>query len=522
MLRIAGPNKIRQTAHGVCLLLYSYTISFHKEHVMKRQLRMCVMIAAVFAALASAGLAADKDENPTIKIRLHPAASPCPALKYQLLPPLLDRKPGNAVVQYLKAPHEYTSLYADEKYWNMLDQWIDMPLPELRKAREKEDKQYFLTASVSLGGNDMLDQLDRGARCESCDWGMPIREYDYDTMLLAEIQSIRRPARILGVRARLQVADGKYADAIHTLQTGYALGRHVAQGPFAVQCLVGAAITGIMSKQLETFVQQPGAPNLYWALASLPRPMIDCRLAFEAELTKAYLAYPELRDLDKKHYPPEQWQQLLQQTAERWSALTRVDWSGKPLTDAERSQMLQTLLDQYPEAKKDLIAKGRPAAEVEAMPVPQVVLLYTIQTYDELRDDCYKWLWLPYPEALKRLDQAESQWKDRPEAHGAFSSLAAYVKNLLVTKRAVARIDRNLTALEILEAIRMYGAAHDVQLPEKLGDITEVYIPSDPLRGEPFLYHRDGNSAILESPYPAEPTQALRYQIQFDHEEKKP
>ena len=70
---------------------------------MRRQFAMFVMIAATCAAVAPAALAADKDENPTIQIRLHPAAAPCPALKYELLPPLLDRRSGNAV-QYLKAP----------------------------------------------------------------------------------------------------------------------------------------------------------------------------------------------------------------------------------------------------------------------------------------------------------------------------------------------------------------------------------------------------------------------------------
>lgn len=487
---------------------------------MKRQLRIFVVIAALFAALVSAGLAADKNENPTIKIQLHPAPAPCPALKYELLPPLLDRRPGNALTQYLKAPSEYTGLYSNRKFWDLLDDWTGTPLPELRKQRVEraEDVAYPLTRPFGKAPNDLLEQLYMGARCEQCDWAMPIREYDYDAMLLAEIQSIRNPARILAVRARLQIADGKYDEAIETLQTGYALGRHVAQGPYSVQCLVGAAIGGIMSKQVETFVQQPGAPNLYWALMSLPRPMVDCRMAFEAESSKLYLAHPELRDLDKKRYPPEQWQQLLQQTADRWPALMRVDWSGKPLTDAERNQILQTLLDQYPEAKKDLIAKGRAAAEVEAMPVAQAVLVYTLQTYDELRDDLYKWFWLPYPEAAKRLDQAENQWKDRPKAHGAFSSLAAYYKNLLTVKRASARIDRNVAALEILEAIRLHGASHDGRLPENLSDITEVYIPSDPLRGEPFLYHREGNTAILESPYPTEPSQALRYEIQFERE----
>ena len=111
----------------------------------------------------------------------------------------------------------------------------------------------------------------------------------------------------------------------------------------------------------------------------------------------------------------------------------------------------------------------------------------------------------------------------RPSRRGLFSPLAAYAKAVLLdVKRAATRIDRNIAALEILEAIRLYGASRDGRLPENLSDITEVYIPSDPLRGEPFLYHREGNSAILESPVPgAELGVSLRYQIEFKREGAK-
>ena len=99
---------------------------------MKPHVAMFVMIAAAFVARASAGVAADEEENPTIQIRLHPAAAPCAALKYALLPPILDRRPGNAITQYLKAPSEYSRMYADEKLWDKLQNWMEMPLPELR------------------------------------------------------------------------------------------------------------------------------------------------------------------------------------------------------------------------------------------------------------------------------------------------------------------------------------------------------------------------------------------------------
>ena len=181
------------------------------------------------------------------------------------------------------------------------------------------------------------------------------------------------------------------------------------------------------------------------------------------------------------------------------------------------------LLDLYPEAKKSLIAKGRSHAEVEAMPTAQAVLLYTMETYDEFRDDLYKWFWMPYHEATKRIEQAETQFRESHATGGVFLPLATYAKGLLVVKRSTAYVDRRIAALEILEAIRLFGASHGARLPQSLGEISEVFIPPDPFRGEPFLYRRDGDMAILETPAPASEWEwALRYEIQFAREEKKP
>ena len=41
----------------------------------------------------------------------------------------------------------------------------------------------------------------------------------------------------------------------------------------------------------------------------------------------------------------------------------------------------------YPEAKRALIARGRPEAQVEAMPVIQVAALYSMEEYQRIRDD---------------------------------------------------------------------------------------------------------------------------------------
>ena len=136
--------------------------------------------------------------------------------------------------------------------------------------------------AVILGWTGKINEIKRASQCEYCDWQLPIREYGFAT-LLAELQQTRSYARLLAPYARLQIAEGKYDDAIQTLQAGYALGRHVANGPTFVHNLVGCSIVGMMSDQVRELIQQPEAPNLYWALTDLPRPIIDFRSGTDAE-----------------------------------------------------------------------------------------------------------------------------------------------------------------------------------------------------------------------------------------------
>jgi len=79
----------------------------------------------------------------------------------------------------------------------------------------------------------------------------------------------------------------------------------------------------------------------------------------------------------------------------------------------------------------------------------------------------------------------------------------------------VKRFDSNLAALQCVEAIRSYVAAHNGQLPAMLADITEVTVPKDPMNGEPFHYARTGATATLESFLPpgGSERERVRYEI---------
>lgn len=77
------------------------------------------------------------------------------------------------------------------------------------------------------------------------------------------------------------------------------------------------------------------------------------------------------------------------------------------------------------------------------------------------------------------------------------------------------RLDRHVAALQCLEAIRLYAAAHDGKFPNQLSDITQVPVPDDSVTRKPFIYNRTGSKAVLEGPAPeaAPAKEAIRYEL---------
>ncbi len=129
-------------------------------------LTWAVVSAGGLSAVAQGGGTEPDDDNtpPTVRLNVRPAAAPRPALKYQLLPNIRDRRPGNAAVHYCKLGLRYPGT---EPEANRFDQeWLDMPLANL----PRDKVRAFLDSQ-----RDVLDDIDLAARREQCDWELPIR-----------------------------------------------------------------------------------------------------------------------------------------------------------------------------------------------------------------------------------------------------------------------------------------------------------------------------------------------------------
>jgi hypothetical protein len=313
-------------------------------------------------------------------------------------------------------------------------------------------------------------------------------------MILPEVQEVRQFGRILGARARIQLANGEFENAIETLQVGYSLGRHAANGETLVNGLVGIAICEMMSDQVLEFVQQPEAPNLYWALTKLPTPLIDFSHALDVESRGLELSLPSLRDIETAEYTAEEWRDLYHRYAQIVEKILHRD----KLSATPTKKIDELVQQKLPEAKQGLIAGGVAAQKVEAMSPYQAATLYSLQAYHRHVDDAIKCFSLPYPQSKLHIDRIIERIKqDQSEIVPIAEHL---LPAILAARSASARLDRRIAVLRTVEAMRIYGADHDGQLPKQLSDIAEVPVPNDPISGLPFQYEREGDRAILKGP----------------------
>jgi hypothetical protein len=308
------------------------------------------------------------------KLVIWPAKLSQDANEYSLLPKQ-ELRDEDAALLYEQALEKLPK----DANIDQIRQWLNLPLEQFPQEQAEKTLQQYM---------ESLRLVARAARCEECNWP------EYKPGAQPAIQSrCRNLAFVIGLWARLEISRSEYDGAMAAVQTGFGMARHLGQTPIIVQALIGTAVSALMCRDVEQFVQGENAPNLYWALENLPEPFIDMEKAIESE--------------KRAH---------LEQVA----------------NDALHKQFEQQL---------------EPAHERVRM-------------------------------VAKKLDS-------------------------------------NLNALQCIEAIRLYAAKHEGQLPDKLSDIAEVKVPDDPLTGGAFEYRRTAAGAVLT----AEPTQggtekdAIRYEL---------
>lgn len=200
-----------------------------------------------------------------VEITIYPAKAGELEKKYQLMVKPEDQIDGDAVPLYEQA----VKLIPKDFNQEQIRGWLKLPLGQFPQQQAEETLQKYL---------EPLKLVVRATRSKECNWPewKPGDQID-------NLTEYRKLAFILELWARLEISRGSYEGATIAIRTGLGMARHLGEGPTIIQGLVGMAVGGIMCRELEQLVQRNDSPNLYWALAGLPRPFIDMEKAIENE-----------------------------------------------------------------------------------------------------------------------------------------------------------------------------------------------------------------------------------------------
>jgi hypothetical protein len=485
------------------------------------------ILALVIAALAASALAqppaADDPNVPqTIELTLRAAPEPRPALKYRLMPASAERTPGNAAPYYYRSVMHLNNL--PKEHWKSYDDNQEKWLSSDPAVFPKEEVGKWLPAGA------WRSQLKTAVYREYCDWDyrvQDLRGLEVVGFLLQEVQDCRQLARVLRLQAHYEIMDGRPEDAIETLRLGYQLAHDVAQPPLLINGLVGIAIASLMNEELQALIDH-GGPNMYWAIASLPQPLVSLRRAMEFEMGMPQQIFPFLKDAETAQRSPDEWRKLM---IEGLVGLEGLEGNiGPPTLTGWQAELAAAAVvaKLYPIAKDDLIASGMNRQRVEEMPVGQVVAIHTARVTDYVFQEFHKLSHLPYDEAMRRTVQTRDRLIREGyigpgfRGPGGLPIAALLLPAVEGVRYAEVRIARNFAALQAIEALRMHAAATS-SLPVSLADVTIVPVPVNPATNEPFPYQLDAANKTATLDVPASPGQqargeAKKYVLRLDAE----
>jgi hypothetical protein len=452
-----------------------------------------IWIGLLSFPLASSSAESAEPTETIVRMKLQPMSAPKPALKYQLLPGLSELNPGNPIQEYLKCFADQRNFFFAQEAVSERDKWLEMSLKEL----PVEKLRHY--------GRGPLSLADDAARLDTPDWQIlsQLKRSGART-LLPDINQMGTLANPLKVRFRAEIADHRFDDAIGSAKTLLAMSRHINKHPTVVaRAVAGRVALYFALDPLEEMIQQPGCPNLYWALTNLPDPFvdlngaIDCeRIMFDAELS--------LID-DTQPMSASQIQRAVQALLDLPINIPKQDLRNRFDTYVKDESRVEA-------ARNSLTESGLNAETVKQYPPAQVILIDEKRNYELLRDNVLKYASAPYWEAETTL--AENEAKASNATVSLFAGLSPH--HVLPIRGGLTAVDQRISLLRCIEGIRLYAADHNGKLPKTLSDVT-VPLPLDPVTGKPFSYRSDGRTANLRGTPPRgrenDPEYNRRYEI---------
>jgi hypothetical protein len=428
-----------------------------------------------------------------IQLTVRPATAPKPALRYHLLPEIKELHPGNPAQSYLKCFVEQRKFFFDEAAFGRREKLLVMPLKELP------------AESLERYGERALSHADWAARLDNPDWQILQKvQTEGIALLLPDLGDLRSLAPALRLRFRAELALGHLDKAIRTAQTMFAIARHLGEHPTLVASVLGIYYASTAASSLDEMLEQPGCPNLYWALTNLPNPLVPVDKGMEGE--RASLLW-EFRDLDETApMSVDRLKKFILHTDALLGdgSLTKPGASPTQAWLNARTKNEETLSA----ARARLVAHGLPQDRVLSFPAEQVILLDEKREYEERFDDLMKTTTLPGWQA----EVVASRMK-RGRQPALFAD--AFLPAEDGVYRRLWRLEQRIALLRHVEALRLFAAEHSGKLPAKLSEIS-VPLPEDPFTGKPFRYEASGTTAHLRGSPPLGKEKDAEFNIHYE------
>ncbi|HSV14068.1 MAG TPA: hypothetical protein VLI90_07400, partial [Tepidisphaeraceae bacterium] len=351
------------------------------------------MLAPFVIAMAlTVVLGAGPEETRTFELR----AAPPPAtagMTHQLLTDPRDMRRGDAAVPLMRAALLFGNVRQEE-------------VGKVYDARDGDPKRFDAMARpiVETMGNYVTLVADAACR-EHADWDAGSERGI--NALLPELNGMRELANMLDVIATYQIHQGQLEEALNSIRLQYELGRKVGQSRVLVSNLVALGIISLANDRLADVMNHADAPNLYWSLARLPRPMLRIDRAFEGERRMLIDTVPILAEARSRELSGDHWRDVYKQL----SVLDDQSKSGKSTKQSNRFDLdeqlrpggvgqaiLATAQERY--AQSHNIPAGE-AAELDAV---KVVAAYYYEQYQNVIDGMTRPINLPYPQLIPALD----------------------------------------------------------------------------------------------------------------------
>ncbi len=445
----------------------------------------------------------------TLTVKAKP--EPTPALSVRFIDDPVDQKDWNAAVFYLKAigfPSE------DPARIQLNEIWKNAAIQASNEKRDTNSVKPFVWENMNpkmLPIEEVKEYLelhepqfrclDEAQQCKSANFERHLEDLASPiSVLLPEVSQFRNLCRSQLIRCRLAIAENRIADAIAVLRQQFSLAYHVGNDQFIVSNLVGISIAKLALDDCLRIIEHDECPNLYWAYATLPKPLVTLEnsLGFERRLLLEQVKL--LKEVDLQPREEAFWDQIMESIASMYLESEIEGWSDLNLPSAKTK--LQSMIDRSLDQAKEYLKYASIASEeqLQSLAPTHLAMLALVTYYRERADNMAKWAHVPYHQL--RMNSLYQKFVSEESNDITVGELTQVCNQFLVTTQiypAQAQVARKIALLQTIEAVRMYAAEHDGALPESL-DETPVPAVLDPVTGKHFEYKHTGNQFEIYAP----------------------